>query len=31
MAKTLVFLEHHEGSIAKGSLGALTKAAEDRR
>ena len=28
MAKTLVFLEHHEGSIAKGSLGALTKAAK---
>ncbi len=28
MAKTLVFLEHHEGSIAKGSLGVLAKAAE---
>jgi electron transfer flavoprotein alpha subunit len=26
MAKTLVFLEHHEGAIAKGSLGVLTKA-----
>ena len=26
MAKTLVFLEHHEGSIAKGSLGVLAKA-----
>ena len=26
MAKTLVFLEHHEGSIQKGSLGVLTKA-----
>jgi electron transfer flavoprotein alpha subunit len=28
MAKTLVFLEHHEGAIAKGSLGVLTKAAQ---
>ena len=28
MAKTLVFLEHHEGSIAKGSLGVLAKAAQ---
>ncbi|HEY5293867.1 MAG TPA: electron transfer flavoprotein subunit alpha/FixB family protein [Gaiellaceae bacterium] len=27
MAKTLVFLEHHEGAIAKGSLGVLSKAA----
>ena len=27
MAKTLVFLEHHEAAIAKGSLGVLTKAA----
>jgi electron transfer flavoprotein alpha subunit len=27
MAKTLVFLEHHEGAIAKGSLGVLAKAA----
>ena len=27
MAKTLVFLEHHEGQIQKGSLGALAKAA----
>jgi electron transfer flavoprotein alpha subunit len=26
MAKTLVFLEHHEGAIQKGSLGVLTKA-----
>ena len=26
MAKTLVFLEHHEASIQKGSLGVLTKA-----
>ncbi len=26
MAKTLVFLEHHDGSIQKGSLGVLTKA-----
>jgi electron transfer flavoprotein alpha subunit len=28
MAKTLVFLEHHEGAIAKGSLGVLGKAAQ---
>jgi electron transfer flavoprotein alpha subunit len=28
MAKTLVFLEHHEGAIAKGSLGALSKGAQ---
>jgi electron transfer flavoprotein alpha subunit len=28
MAKTLVFLEHHENAIAKGSLGVLTKAAQ---
>jgi electron transfer flavoprotein alpha subunit len=28
MAKTLVFLEHHDGSIAKGSLGVLAKAAQ---
>jgi electron transfer flavoprotein alpha subunit len=28
MAKTLVFLEHHEGAIAKGSLGVLAKAAK---
>src|SRR3982751_5502253 len=28
MAKTLVFLEHHEGAIAKGSLGVLSKAAQ---
>jgi electron transfer flavoprotein alpha subunit len=28
MAKTLVFLEHHEGSLAKGSLGVLAKAAQ---
>jgi electron transfer flavoprotein alpha subunit len=27
MAKTLVFLEHHDGAISKGSLGVLTKAA----
>jgi electron transfer flavoprotein alpha subunit len=27
MAKTLVFLEHHEGAIQKGSLGVLAKAA----
>jgi electron transfer flavoprotein alpha subunit len=27
MAKTLVFLEHHEGAIQKGSLAALAKAA----
>lgn len=27
MAKTLVFLEHHEGAISKGSLGVLAKAA----
>jgi electron transfer flavoprotein alpha subunit len=27
MAKTLVFLEHHEGTIQKGSLGVLAKAA----
>jgi len=27
MAKTLVFLEHHEGAIQKGSLAVLTKAA----
>jgi electron transfer flavoprotein alpha subunit len=28
MAKTLVFLEHHEGAISKGSLGVLAKAAK---
>jgi electron transfer flavoprotein alpha subunit len=28
MPKTLVFLEHHEGAIAKGSLGVLAKAAK---
>jgi electron transfer flavoprotein alpha subunit len=28
MGKTLVFLEHHDGAIAKGSLGVLTKAAQ---
>src|SRR6184192_2645416 len=28
MAKILVFLEHHEGSLLKGSLGVLTKAAQ---
>ncbi len=28
MAGTLVFLEHHEGSIQKGSLGVLAKAAQ---
>ena len=28
MAKTLVFLEHHETAIQKGSLGVLTKAAQ---
>jgi len=28
MAKTLVFLEHHEGAVAKGSLGVLAKAAQ---
>ncbi|HZU20630.1 MAG TPA: electron transfer flavoprotein subunit alpha/FixB family protein [Gaiellaceae bacterium] len=27
MAKTLVFLEHHEGAIQKGSLGVIAKAA----
>jgi electron transfer flavoprotein alpha subunit len=27
MAKTLVFLEHHEGEVQKGSLGVLAKAA----
>jgi electron transfer flavoprotein alpha subunit len=27
MAKTLVFLEHHDGAIQKGSLGVLSKAA----
>ena len=27
MAKTLVFLEHHDGAIQKGALGVLTKAA----
>jgi electron transfer flavoprotein alpha subunit len=27
MAKTLVFLEHHEGAIQKGALGVLSKAA----
>ncbi|HVU76167.1 MAG TPA: electron transfer flavoprotein subunit alpha/FixB family protein [Gaiellaceae bacterium] len=26
MAKTLVFLEHHEGAVQKGSLGVLSKA-----
>src|ERR1700753_4182952 len=25
MAKTLVFLEHHEGAVQKGSLGVLAK------
>ena len=28
MARTLVFLEHHEGAIQKGSLGVLAKAAQ---
>jgi electron transfer flavoprotein alpha subunit len=28
MAKTLVFLEHHENAIAKGSLGVLAKASQ---
>jgi electron transfer flavoprotein alpha subunit len=28
MAKTLVFLEHHEGAVQKGSLGVLVKAAQ---
>jgi len=28
MAKILVFLEHHEGAVQKGSLGVLAKAAE---
>ena len=28
MAKTLVFLEHHEGAVQKGSLGVLAKAAQ---
>jgi len=28
MAKTLVFLEHHEGVVQKGSLGVLAKAAQ---
>ena len=28
MATTLVFLEHHEGELQKGSLGALAKAAQ---
>jgi electron transfer flavoprotein alpha subunit len=28
MAKTLVFLEHHDGAIAKGSLAVLSKAAQ---
>src|SRR5437899_2117376 len=28
MAKTLVFLEHHDDAIAKGSLGVLTKASQ---
>jgi len=28
MAKTLVFLEHHEGAVQKGSLGVLAKAAK---
>ena len=28
MAKTLVFLEHHENAIAKSSLGVLTKASK---
>ncbi|HVW88224.1 MAG TPA: hypothetical protein VHC01_02050, partial [Gaiellaceae bacterium] len=27
MAKTLVFLEHHEGAVSKGALGVLAKAA----
>ncbi|MCW2965870.1 MAG: Electron transfer flavoprotein alpha subunit [Actinomycetia bacterium] len=28
MAKTLVFLEHHDGAIQKGALGVLSKAAQ---
>jgi electron transfer flavoprotein alpha subunit len=28
MAKTLVFLEHHEGAVQKGSLGVLAKASQ---
>jgi len=28
MARTLVFLEHHEGAVQKGSLGVLAKAAQ---
>ena len=28
MAKTLVFLEHHEGSVQKSALGVLTKASQ---
>ncbi|HEY8647250.1 MAG TPA: hypothetical protein VIL77_15375, partial [Gaiellaceae bacterium] len=28
MAKTLVFLEHHDGAIQKGALGVLSKAAK---
>jgi electron transfer flavoprotein alpha subunit len=28
MAKTLVFLEHHEGAVQKGSLGVLAKATQ---
>jgi electron transfer flavoprotein alpha subunit len=28
MAKSLVFLEHHEGAVQKGSLGVLAKAAQ---
>jgi len=28
MAKTLVFLEHHDGAVQKGSLGVLAKAAQ---
>ena len=28
MAKTLVFLEHHDEAIANGSLAVLTKAAQ---
>ena len=31
MAKTLVFLEHHEGAIAKGSLGVLDEGRPGRR
>ena len=31
MAKTLVFLEHHDGAIAKGSLGVLSEGRAARR